>query len=66
MPAHTCQSMQVYSTCVQCVAGQQNLVIAGKMLRKTTIHLLVCVHWLRFLVSSCAAVDGAVEEDSPG
>lgn len=49
-------------------AGQQNLVTGnghGEMSRKTTINLPVCVHWLHFLVSSCAAVDGAVEEDSP-
>ncbi len=29
------------------------------------MNLLVRVHWSCFLVSSCAAVDGAVEEDSP-
>lgn len=47
------------------VAGQQNLDSAMKISRTRTLHLLVCVHWLHFLVSSCAAVDAAVEEDSP-
>lgn len=62
--SHFCSHMSGLYMCNN-VAGLQNLDSAMKMSRIRTFYLLVCVHWLHSLVSSCAAVDAAVEEDSP-
>lgn len=61
----SCLLTQVRSICMLCVAEQQNLVSAAKLPKKTTLNLLVRVHWLCDPVSAGAAVDAAVVEDSP-
>lgn len=61
----SCLLTQVGSLCVLCVAEQHNLVSAVKLPKKTTLNLLVRVHWLYYPVSAGAAVDAAVVEDSP-
>lgn len=61
----SCLLTQVRSICILCVAEQQNLVSAAKLPKKTTLNLLVRVHWLCDPVSAGAAVDAAVVEDSP-
>lgn len=61
----SCLLTQVGSICVLCVTEQQNLVSAAELPKKTTLNLLVRVHWLCYPVSVGAAVDDAVVEDSP-